>query len=110
MLWRLNHDMADGRIEEVDTTDIQYGLEYLVNKTRKFGVELPEPEAGKHLEPTESYLTWFKFFHDHFHYWLTDEEWKNYQKARKNKEDVSAYMPQGSWKDLLEEKKKIKTL
>ena len=105
IIWRCNHDMADGRIEVVDLTELQYALEYLVDKTRKFGVELPEPEPGKHLTPSKSYLAWFQFYYNHFHYTLTDEEWNKYQKAKKNKEDISKFMPKGSWKDLLEEEK-----
>lgn len=109
VIWRCEHDMADGRIEPIDLTEEKYAIEFLVDKTRKFGVELPEPKAGQHITPTESYRAWFKFFHDHFKYTLTDEEWKAYQKAQQNKEDISQYMPKESWKDLLKEESSTKT-
>ena len=41
-IWRCRHDMAHGRIPEIDLTEEQYALEYMVYQTTKFGVELPD--------------------------------------------------------------------
>ena len=46
-LWYCNHEMADGRMSRVDLTEEQYAMEYMVYQTKKFGVELRDPEEGK---------------------------------------------------------------
>ena len=102
-LWRCRHDMAHGRIPEIDLTEEEYAMEYMVYQTTKFGVELPEPTIDKHITATPSYNAWYEFYSNHFRKVLTDEQWKTLQKARKAGEDISAFMPSGSWTDLLEE-------
>lgn len=54
-IWRCKHDMAHGRIPEIDLTEEQYALEYMAYQTTKFGVELPIPEIDKHITATPSY-------------------------------------------------------
>jgi len=105
-LWRMNHDMADGRIEEFDLTEDQYRMEYLVYQTRKFGVELADAEIDKHVTATPSYWAWFKFYDNHFKNELSDEEWKDFCKKKEAGEDISEYLPTGNWKDSFEEGKK----
>lgn len=108
-IWRCKHEMAHGRIEHVDLTEEQYALEYMVYLTTKFGVEIPEPEMDKHVEGTESYRAWFKFYNDHFN-GMSESEWESFVRVRQNGGDVTPYMPTGSWKDLLEKgpKKELK--
>ena len=101
-IWRCKHNMAHGRIPEIDLTEEQYALEYMVYQTTKFGVELPEPEMDKHITATPSYNAWYKFYADHFKYTLTDEQWKAFQRAQESGQDTSAFMPSGHWTDLLE--------
>ena len=101
-IWRCKHDMAHGRIPEIDLTEEQYALEYMVYQTTKFGVELPEPEMDKHITATPSYNAWYKFYADHFKYTLTDEQWEAFQRAQESGQDTSAFMPSGHWTDLLE--------
>ena len=101
-IWRLRHEMSHGRIEYFDLTEYQYALEFMVYQTKKFGVELEEPAIDKHITPTPSYNAWYKFYSNHFRYTLTDEEWNAFQNAQKNNEDVSQFMPEGNWKDLIE--------
>lgn len=101
-IWRCKHDMAHGRIPEIDLTEEQYALEYMVYQTTKFGVELPEPEMDKHITATPSYNAWYKFYADYFKYTLTDEQWKAFQRAQESGQDTSAFMPSGHWTDLLE--------
>ena len=108
-IWRCNHDMADNRMEYVDLTEYNYAQEILVYQTTRFGVELAEPEMGKHIEPTESYYAWYKFYSNHFRYTLTDEEWDAFQDARRNGEDVSQYMPAGDWRDSLKKEETQET-
>ena len=109
-IWYCEHEMSHGRIEKVDLTEERYALEYLVYQTKKFGVELSEPEIDKHITATPSYNAWYKFFKNHFENVLTDEEWNDFMKLRKAGGDVSKYMPQGNWRDLIESpmKKELK--
>ncbi len=101
-LWYCRHEMSHGRIEQIDLTEEEYAIEYMVYQTTKFGVELPEPEIDKHVTATPSYNAWYKFYSNHFKNVLSDEEWHAFQRARENGEDISAYMPTGNWQDLLE--------
>lgn len=101
-IWRCRHDMAHGRIPEIDLTEEQYALEYMVYQTTKFGVELPTPEIDKHITSTPSYNAWYKFYSSHFKDVLTDEQWNAFQRAQRNGQDTSAFMPTGHWTDLLE--------
>ena len=101
-IWRCKHDMAHGRIPEIDLTEEQYALEYMVYQTTRFGVELPAPEIDKHITATPSYNAWYKFYSSHFKDVLTDEQWNAFQQAQRNGQDTSAFMPSGHWTDLLE--------
>lgn len=101
-IWNCNHNMMYGRIIEIDLTEEKYAYEYMIYQTTKFGVELPEPQIGKHIHVTPSYAVWYKFYADHFYHTLTDEQFEAFLMARKNGQDTSAFMPSGHWTDLLE--------
>lgn len=103
-IWYCNHAMAHDRIPKVDLTEEQYALEYLVYQTRKFGVELPDAKEGKHIERTQSYDAWYRFYHNHFYNFLTKKQFEEFQYRKLNGENVDEFIPQGSWKDLLVEK------
>ena len=102
-IWSCNHQMSHNRIPKIDLTEEQYALEYLVYQTRKFGVEIPDAEEGKHVERTQSYDAWFRFFNNHFNNVLTDKQFKEFQLRKTKGENVDEFMPQGSWCDLLVE-------
>lgn len=101
-IWKCRHDMEYGRIPKIDLTEEQFALEYMVYQTTKFGVELPAPQIDKHITATPSYSAWYKFYSSHFKNALTDEQWNAFQKAKRNGQDISAFMPSGHWTDLLE--------
>jgi len=101
-IWSCRHNMAHGRIPEIDLTEEQYALEYMVYQTTKFGVELEEPAIDKHITSTPSYWAWFRFYDNHFKNVLTDKQWNAFEEARRNGQDTSAFMPSGHWTDLLE--------
>lgn len=109
LIWRLNHEMSHGRIEQTDLTELQYGIEYMVYQTTKFGVELDEPQIDKHITPSPSYLKWYKFYDNHFKNVLTNEEWDAYQEAKSKGEDISCFMPTGKWNDdeIIQQKVKV---
>ena len=101
-VWRLNHDMADGRIKEnIDLMPYQYAIEYCVMHTTRFGVEISEPKEGEHVEATKSYWAWFEWWDNYFKNTLTDEEYKEYEHKSEKGEDISKFRPTGDWKDNL---------
>lgn len=104
-IWYCEHAMAHDRIEHVDLTEEKYALNYLIYQTKKFGVELPEPEAGKQLLTSESFAKWYYFYSHHFKVALTSEEWVEFVEAKNNGQDISKYLPTEKWNDNLEEKK-----
>ena len=90
--------------------EAQYNLEYLVYSTRRFGVEFSrEPSATEHVERSESYNAWFRFWNDHFES-MSPEVYDQFVDDKCAGKDISKYMPTGSWKDSLEEQpqKKLK--
>ena len=45
----------------------QFNLEYLIYYTKKFGVEFDEvPSYGKHIEKSESFNNWYKYWINKF--------------------------------------------
>ncbi|MCR5223668.1 MAG: hypothetical protein K6C11_00750 [Bacilli bacterium] len=83
--------------------EAQYNLEYLVYSTRRFGVEFSrEPSATEHVERSESYNAWFRFWNDHFES-MSPEVYDQFVDDKCAGKDISKYMPTGSWKDSLEE-------
>lgn len=101
-IWWCQHEMSHGRIENIDLTEEQYALEYMVYQTTKFGVELPEPQMDKHVIATPSYNAWYKFYTNHFKHVLSNQERKAFQEAHRTGKDITPFMPTGSWKDSLE--------
>ena len=86
-----------------DLIDSQYNLEYLVYSTRRFGVEFSkEPSATEHVERSESYNAWFRFWHNHFES-MSHEVYKQFVDDKYSGKDISKYMPCGSWKDSLKQ-------
>ena len=110
IIWSTRHAMAHGWAPaDTDLTEEEYGIEFLVNQTRKFGVELPEPAYGKHITPTPSYREWFSFYHDHFEA-LSEEDYKAMCDAMIANQDYSQYLPEGTWNGLEEEKPTERTM
>ena len=98
-------------IEKIDEIDIWNKIDNLggaifwdlVYSTRRFGVEFSrEPSATEHVERSESYNAWFRFWHDHFES-MSPEVYDQFVDDKCAGKDISKYMPTGSWKDSLEE-------
>ena len=63
-LWRMNHDLADGRIDstpgiEKDLIKVRDEIEYAVGQLIRFGVEDPKKES-------EKYWAWYRMWKDFF--------------------------------------------
>ena len=103
IFWTM-HDSGKPWATNVSTKDLinaQYNLEYLVYSTRRFGVEFSkESSATEHVERSESYNAWFRFWHDHFES-MSPEVYNQFVNDKFSGKDISKYMPSGSWKDSL---------
>ena len=103
-IWSIRHRHSRG--DDVLTADkleslknSQYQLEYLVNKTRKFGVEFSrEPQKDQHVERSESYNKWFKFWNDHFSK-MSNDDFSEFDAKLTKGEDVSNYLPKRKWNE-----------
>ncbi len=99
MLWRINHDLADGRIEDPDGViakgleQQQEMIEYAVDQTVRFGVD-PDPRSTGN----PSYWLWFRWW-DKWAKNLSDSEFVTFDEAMIKEQDLSAYRPKGDWKN-----------
>ena len=94
--------MREGIIPETNLTEEQYALDYMIYQTNRFGTKITIPKAGKQIILTPAYNAWYGFYSDYFNLVLSDEEWKAFLNARRNNQDVSAFLPSGKWQDTLE--------
>ena len=110
-IWRMNHDMAHGRItENVDLTEQQYAIEFCVYQSKRFGTEILEAEGDEHIKNTPSYWAWFRWWNSYFQEELTVLEYEEYDKLCKEKKDISKFRPTGNWKDNIEKKVEVTTV
>ncbi len=93
-----------------DVIDAEYNLEFLVYSTKRFGVEFSnEPSAEEHIERSPSYNTWYLFWKNHFES-MDQQVYDQFVKDKCDGKDISKYLPEGNWKENLEnpiQKKKI---
>jgi hypothetical protein len=85
-----------------DFTESEYGLQYIMYLTKKFGVELSEPEIGRKLQATPTYVAWYNWWDIYFQKELSADEWDKYQQLIRQGKDVSMYRPSGDWKANVE--------
>jgi hypothetical protein len=101
-IWRMNHDMADGRIPEEDHAAIDKDIKNVQKTQQKAVALLPKfgvvkPTQGKNEAPTEEYWKWFRWW-DSYVKGLSKEEWEELNRKITAKEDYSNYRPQGDWR------------
>ena len=98
MIWRMEHDLADGRIEypEWDLNDkfvMQAEIELAVIETGRFDV--PIVDISK---PSIQYRKWYSWWKSYVE-GMPKEDWNKIELALKSKEDISGYRPIGTWKE-----------
>lgn len=101
-LWKKKKDIS----LNIDTTEDEYALDYMIYQTTKFGVDLSIPIDGNRIFKTSSYIAWYSFYKNHFK--KNKDTWKRFLYAKKNNFDISEYLPKGNWKDLYEKQKTLK--
>jgi hypothetical protein len=110
IIWRLNHDMGDGRIEKSEWPKLDKDIvlmaevqQYAVAKLLTFGVNNPYLDEKKN--PGPEYWAWFHWWNDYIK-GMPEEEWRILDNKMSDNEDISTYRPAGSWQTNLANSKK----
>lgn len=98
-MWKMQHDLADGRIEESelvakDLILAQEKIEFAVDQIKRFGVEKPKDNG----RATPEYWAWFRWW-DQYAKSLSDEDFRKLDQALTAKENVDAWHPHGDWRN-----------
>jgi len=101
-VWRMNHDLADGRIEssagvEQDIINMQGRMEIAIDQSVRFGVIEPRKDG----RASESYWRWFRWW-DAWSKAMSNAQFREVDRAITNHEDLSRFRPDGDWKDTEE--------
>lgn len=97
-----------GLVSENTTLLDGYALEYLMYKTKDFGVEIPDAKPGEHILPNDSFKSWYEYYSNWFLIVLTKRELSEFFDKRNNGEDVSQYLPEEKWSDINQKRKREK--
>jgi hypothetical protein len=104
--WRMNHDMADGRIPQkdhaaldADIVAIQKKQVEAIKELPRIGIECPLDEADR---PTTNYWLWYRKWHK-WHLDMSSESWDNVNRVLTTgitneqltifKQEVEAFVP-----------------
>lgn len=78
-IWRMNHDMADGRIPESEHAGIDVEIENVkkfqmqaINELPRVGIVQPLDETG---HGTDAYWAWYRKWNQ-WHHNMSDESWR----------------------------------
>jgi hypothetical protein len=96
-MWTLKHDASGRQLkttpeQDAEFVEAHYALEFVVLKTRRFGVEIADPEPGGHVERTESYNAWFRRW-DGYIKSLSELQWSELTRRLANNDNVLAFQP-----------------
>jgi len=101
-IWHTEHDLADGRISEEDEAQAEAlvkiaraQIEQAVSSLTRFGFE-PKDSTGR---ATSNYWAWYRWWKCYFDL-MSDEDFTNYNDDLEHNRDVSAWRPEGTWKQV----------
>ena len=96
-IWRMNHDLGDGRIEDTPDGAIAKDIErireiqqLLADELPRFGVKVKNKTTGR---VTEDYIEWYNYWHD-WHKGMSDEQWRMVNNRLSRKEDITEFLPE----------------
>jgi hypothetical protein len=100
-MWRMNHDMAHGRIPQEahaaiteDIAAVREIQQFAVDNLTRFGVD---PESAKDRKNGD-YWKWYGFWDD----WkkgLSDEDWNSVNALMHQQQPYDKFLPKGKWQD-----------
>jgi len=101
-MWRMNHEMAHGRIPQEHHADIDADIvavrelqQFAVDNLQRFGVD---PESAK--DTKGDYWKWYKFW-DKWKKGLSNEDWNTIFQLMTTKQPYDKYLPEGKWQDFV---------
>lgn len=88
------------KITDEEIHDLCYEIEFLIYVAcKKNDIRVEDTAPGKHIDfDSDMYLRWCRFYSYHFDHVLTDAEWQIFEWKRRNREDISNYLPKGNWR------------
>ncbi len=102
-VWRMNHDIGHGRIDQKDHAGIDKDIAVarqdqivLVNALARFGVTQPLEDG----HPTDQYWRWFRWW-DGWKKAMSDDEWRECDAAMARgltEDEDQRFRPQGDWR------------
>jgi hypothetical protein len=87
--------------QELDISEELYGFQYIINRTREYGVNITEPKLGRRIRMNNSIEKWYEYWNNYFYRKLDYIERCNFSRKLSNGEDVSIYRPEGDWQKQL---------
>jgi hypothetical protein len=101
-MWRMNHEMAHGRIPQEHHAGIQEDInkirilqKFAVDNLSRFGVD-PESVTDR----KGSYWKWYGFW-DTWKKGLSDEDWNKVNDLMEQQQPIDEYLPKGTWQDFV---------
>jgi hypothetical protein len=102
-MWRMNHDMAHGRIPQEshkaideDIVAVRELQQFTVDNLQRFGVD---PESAKDRKNGD-YWKWYGFW-DKWKKGLSNEEWNALFELMTTKQSYEKFLPKENWKDFV---------
>ena len=101
--WRMNHDMAHGRIPIESHAAIDHDIvnmrQYQIQAVERLRdvVEGLDP-TDSDARPTDDYLAWYRWWNNWHKKELTEDQWNEISGKMQRDEDISDYRPEGSWR------------
>ena len=107
-IWRMNHDYNRGDFTAEQWLGISKDVDnfwsiqmYAVSQLTRFGISKPFVDDAGH--PSAEYWAWFRWWDEYFKRTLSEDQWDEFSRKQRNKEDISGYRPEGTWRDRLPE-------
>jgi len=101
-MWRMNHEMAHGRIPQEhhaaineDIVSVSELQKFAVDNLHRFGVD---PETAKD-RTNGDYWKWYKYW-DTWKKGLSNEDWEKVNKRMAANEGYTEFYPEGRWQDF----------
>ncbi len=97
---QLSRPTCFGKELHANITEQVFAIEFLSYQfCIRAGIEVAEPSSFRHIEPGPEFRKWQQFYQKHFKEILSPEELTELQEIRKNKGDISKFLPKGTWRD-----------
>jgi len=101
LIWSINQHVGVEALHANTINELvqaQYGMEFAVLSSRRFGTEISDPKPGEHVERTDSYNAWYRWWDQYIQHELSGEQWLELNDLITSRGDHSKFRPSGVWK------------